>query len=146
MNTVGRVIGEISCFLLHLTLGVNLTVRITAMKTRLTDGTFNNFAVVHMIGELQSMTGDAVSTSEIASFMGVTKPTALKRLAWMQDCGLVKKEIKQHRANAIAYKWSLSDVTMAKQKNGVYESFYRDVAVKRIQLSQMKPYDKIMSI
>lgn len=116
------------------------------MKVRLKDGTFNIFAVVHMMGELQSMTGDAVSTSDIASFMGVTKPTALKRLAWMQDCGLVTKEVKQHRANAVAYKWSLSDVTMAKQQNGVYESFYRDVAVKRIQLSQMKPHDMVMSI
>jgi len=116
------------------------------MKLKLADTLFNAMAVVHMIGETQAMFGKGVSTSDIAAFMGVTKPTALTRLQAMKDKGFVLCEINPYRNNSVSFKWSLSDVTFAKYQVGAYEAFYRDIAVKRIQSAQKHPLHKAIFV
>lgn len=87
-----------------------------------------------------------VASSEIAAFMGVKKPTALKRMAVIERLGFVECIKCFHRKNAQSFKWLLTDATLEKQRNGDYESYYRDVATKRIQASTIKPHNKTLTI
>lgn len=88
-------------------------------------------AILHMIGQLQSMAWDGVTVAEIAKFMNVSKPTARKYLRELEIRGLVKKYRFQYRGNSIIHKYMLGIESMRLYREGKmkwqYEMYVRQV-------------------
>lgn len=94
------------------------------MKFKMRDEANHSIALFHMIGQLEEMTQDTISTSSIASLMGVSIPTAIKRLKKYEKFNRIERVEIQHRSNAIAYRWKLTKPTRLQFQNGYFRMCY----------------------
>lgn len=118
----------------------------TEMKARMRDTLSNNKALLHMIGQLHDMNKAYILTGELQSIMGVSKPTAIKRLVALEKLGLIACKKVSYRNNADCFYWFMTDEAYEKYRSGVYEQDYKFFVTCRQQMAEMKPYNKVMSI
>lgn len=93
--------------------------------------------VAHLIGQVQEC-DISVQTKHVASWLNVSKPTAMKYLNFMVDAGLVVRTEKTWRKNAVSYSWHLSDKAWRKFQNGNYLGWYRHYKTLVLQILEMK--------
>jgi hypothetical protein len=95
-------------------------------------------AVAHVIGQYQRLESKPVDTVKIASFLGVTKPTAIKYLNMMQSAGYVELISRQWRDNAMAYSWRLTIEAVYEYNLGTFERHYRFYHACILQIAEMR--------
>jgi len=95
------------------------------MKAKMSNTTENMLALAHMVGAFQDVFGGMVTTSQIAAYMGVSKPTALARLKEYAVLGIVKYVAYEHRPNVLAFKWGLTDSATKRFYSNYYLPHYR---------------------
>lgn len=88
------------------------------MKHKMKDTSLHRMALLHMIGQLEDMGKEWIGTGEIAALMGVSKPTALKRLNMLAEFGSLMKATRMHRPTIDAHVWSLSKSKRRMYRNG----------------------------
>lgn len=93
--------------------------------------------VAHMIGQVQEC-DITVETKHIASWLNVSKPTAIKYLEYMVDCGMVVKSEKKWRKNAVKFTWHLTDKAWSKFVGNGYLAWYRHYKQLVLQVSQSR--------
>lgn len=94
------------------------------MKFKMKDTALHRMALLHMIGQLEDMGKDWITTGEIASLMGVTKPTAIKRLNMLAEYGSLIKATRMHRPNCDAFVWQLGKGKRRMYRNGLLSASY----------------------
>lgn len=81
-------------------------------------------AILHMVGESETIFKREVLVRDIAEWMNVSKPTAiryLKAMAWRGEIIMTKEKCK---SNASIFKIKLSDVSKQKYHQGAYKTSY----------------------
>lgn len=95
-------------------------------------------ALAHVIGQYQRLENKPVDTVKIATFLGVTKPTAIKYLNMLQAAGYVELVSRQWRDNAMAYAWRLTIKAVYEYNLGTFESSYRFYSACILQIAEMR--------
>jgi len=93
--------------------------------------------VAHMIGQVVEC-DVVVESKHIASWLNVSKPTAIKYLGYMVDAGIVVRREKAWRKNAVKYTWHLTDKAWSKFVGNAYLGWYRHYKEKVLQVSGMR--------
>jgi len=94
------------------------------MNARMKDTTDNMFVVLHMMGQLHDMGHETITTGEMANIMGVTKPTALKRLNHIHFQYNINRHTKVYRPNAVSFHWELSKRALDAYNKGLFRGCY----------------------
>lgn len=88
------------------------------------DTVSHRMAFFHMMGQMEDMGAYRLTTSDVARLMGVSKPTALKRLRGMVKGGSLLQFTEEHRSNANAYFWALTLQRRRMYDNGHFKPAY----------------------
>lgn len=141
-------VGHWQVFVLFATLHYSskFDIKRTEMKARMRDNLANRNALLHMIGQLHDMNRHLILTGELQAIMGVSKPTAIKRLIALECDGVLGCKKMSYRNNADSFYWFMSDETYSKYKSGMFEADYKFFVTCRQQMAVMKPHNKVMSI
>ena len=85
--------------------------------------TYHRLALLHVIGQLEQV-NDCATLADIARFMNVSKPTAMKYLKPMIDNQEICKAEQNYRSNAKKYKFYLFEDIRDEYKSGHYWKAY----------------------
>lgn len=80
---------------------------------------------MHMIGQVEEVFMTEPKTSEIASWMNLSKPTARKYLNSMVKSGKLIKTTQEYRANSSVDKWSLAHEYKVAYREGKFAPQYK---------------------
>lgn len=91
-------------------------------------------AILHMIGQMQDMQ-QTVTTSDIAIFCGVSKPTAQKYLRDLWRTGSLNITIREWHKNAKVFEWKLTERSFENYKMHAYIGGYKRMLEMKFRLS-----------
>lgn len=94
------------------------------MKYRLSDSSLDRMVTLHMIGQYHDMKVPTLSSSQVARLMGVSVPTAIKRLKQWKHEGFIHQVVSAHRSNALKFNWRLHDKAKLQYQKGLYRDAY----------------------
>lgn len=83
------------------------------------------WAILHMIGQSQFVFKEAVSCSDVAAWMNVTKPTARKYLKDMTEIGLLNTYREKYKTNATIDRWYLNSSILDAYARDEFKPAYR---------------------
>lgn len=87
-------------------------------------------AILHMIGQVVDMFKKEPTTSEVASWMNVSKPTARKHLKEMREQGELWMSSEYHRPNVCKHTWRLTSMLEYHYDEGLLKADYQCYAQK----------------
>lgn len=107
-------------------------------RMRITENSIDKFsAIAHAIGQWHDMDVKTVPTAWLATFMGVSKPTAIKHLNRMVELGYIERQETAWRSNAKQYSWCQTPNARMKYHKGVYQNHFNFIKSLIIQTSKM---------
>jgi len=77
----------------------------------------------HMIGQIMDIHGRGATIAEIATFFGVSKPTAM-RLIIRANHGINAEMIDWRKGHSVQYRYSLNEIAYSAYQRRVYYASY----------------------
>jgi hypothetical protein len=86
-------------------------------------GIVSEDALRHMIGQVMDIHGRGATISEIATWFGVTKPTAM-RFIIRTNHGINAEMVDWRKGHSVQYRYSLNEIAFSAYKRSVYRASY----------------------